>query len=116
MNSNFIKAEIIPWKASEQISHTTESFRTCSLIQYRFLQSFQKAQKHSSINLHQGNTAVLKEINPTTTMCIEVTNLLFKVTLQITFRETTVAIPKCNALSRNVSESFSNHTISFYGF
>lgn len=47
------------------------------------MQSFRKAQKHSSINLHEGNIAALKEIEPITTIYKEVANLLFEITLQM---------------------------------
>lgn len=47
------------------------------------MQSFQKAQKHSSINLHGSNIAAVKEIDLITTMYKELTNLLFKITLQM---------------------------------
>lgn len=47
------------------------------------MQSFQKAQKHSSVNQHEGNIAAVKEIDPITTIYKEVTNLLFKITLQM---------------------------------
>jgi len=47
------------------------------------LQSFQKAQKLSSINLLEGNIAALQEIGAITTMYKKDTNLLFKITLQM---------------------------------
>lgn len=42
-----------------------------------------ESTKAQFINLHEGNIAALKEIHPITTMYKEVTNLLLKITLQM---------------------------------